>query len=259
MNGRGGRRGAGRLDGVDPPVGRGDLLSAVLDGPVGTLHDVVGPPGSGKSTVLLYLDHALRARGATVVRVSGSRILGTGVAGREGSATVTAHAALVSCGEAVRAMSHDLARHRGGPYRGPGAADAVAERLTAAIRGAFRDKDLPPTPQYAARLGSFRPEPAGGSGPWPMATWFDAIRARLRHDTAEALSMAPEPAVLVDDFDRIEGTPRRGLAPVPPRFPGDLPPGRRPAPRPRRPAGGRAAPSRPSGRAGGPSPPGPTA
>jgi hypothetical protein len=208
-------------------VGRDDVRNAVLSGPHNGLHDIVGSAGSGKSSLLMWLNTELNKRGTTVVYVSGSRIPGTRVPTCGTSSVSAERTALFGCAEAVQLMAYDLARREGARGTGAQQAGRAADRLNAAVRKAFRIVDMPPVDADTVFEGTATPSgPAEGAGPGlrdaahgadpgsedanRMRAWTAEVRSRLRDEVIAALTADAGAefrlAVLVDEFDQIERT-----------------------------------------------------
>ncbi|MFC4048871.1 hypothetical protein ACFOY4_04170 [Actinomadura syzygii] len=189
-------------------VGREDLL-AELTTTTGRqrMHQVVGGTGTGKSSLLFQASRRLAASGLAVGYISASRIAAVAAA-PAGTPDAQARTTLDWCRTAARLIAADLdGAHMFDAARQRSVQDA-ANRIIDAVWRVERMSD---------------PKHCGADGPGPDARVGrqDAVAARpgdlirlLFDEVRDALAGCEAPtgdhaglAVLIDEFDRVEGTP----------------------------------------------------
>ncbi|TYK44125.1 AAA family ATPase [Actinomadura decatromicini] len=183
-------------------VGREDLL-AELTTATGEqrIHQVVGGAGTGKSSLLFQAGRRLASSGLVVGYISASRIAAT----TAGTSDAQARTTLSWCCTAARLIATDLAdAHVTDAARQKRTQDA-ANRIVDAVWRAERMSD----PKYRGANGSGPdvPEEAAAARPEGLLRHlFDEVREALSGCEAQTDGHAGL-AVLIDEFDRVEGTP----------------------------------------------------
>ncbi|RFS83573.1 hypothetical protein D0T12_21305 [Actinomadura spongiicola] len=192
-------------------VGREDLL-AELTTTTGErrIHQIVGGAGTGKSSLLFQTGRRLAAGGLAVGYISASRIAAVAAA-PAGTPDAQARTTLNWCRTAARLIATDL--------DGARVTDAARQRRIQDAANRIID-----TVWRTERMSDPKYRGADGSGPDARIGRQDAVAARpddlvwlLFDEVRDVLSGCEEQsndhaglAVLIDEFDRVEGTPTAG-------------------------------------------------